>query len=323
MKNKYLITGCSGFVARHFITLLENLNTPSLVLGIDMVEPLPSMQHLKQVKFTFEEINLLDKDAVEKILSQFKPDFILHLASYSSVSYSWENPVTSFVNNTNIFLNLVDHVRLLNFPCRILSVGSSEEYGNVTAEMLPLKEDLHARPVSPYAVARVSQEMLSKVYADSYGMDIVLTRSFNHIGPGQRDAFVIPSFAKKLIAAKHDAALKKRITVGNIDIIRDFVDVRDVVQAYYLLLHKGEKGEVYNICSGEGKSLKDVLDVMINLIGIDIDIEVDHNLIRPNDNQVIIGSYDKLHHATGWKPGISFIDSLSDIMEYWQKLKES
>jgi GDP-4-dehydro-6-deoxy-D-mannose reductase len=252
-----------------------------------------------------------------KLIYNYQPDYILHLASYSSVAYSWVNPVESFANNTNIFLNLVEQVRVLGLKCRILSVGSSEEYGRVNPGLLPLHEDLFANPLSPYAVARVSQEMLSKVYCNSLGSDIIITRSFNHIGPHQSEVFVISSFAKKLVAIKHSNLHNKQITVGNINIVRDFVDVRDVVKAYDLLLHSGRKGEVYNVCSGVGISIKQVLEQMMAILNLKVEPVVDENLVRPADNEIIIGSYNKINKETGWEPKIKFNDSLADVINYW------
>jgi GDP-4-dehydro-6-deoxy-D-mannose reductase len=315
---KYLITGYSGFVSHHFLNYLESRQEACSVLGVDINEPVFDIHSYKYVQNTFKKINLLDKAQVDDILQSYLPDYILHLASYSSVANSWKNPVMSFVNNTNIFLNLVDQVRLENLNCRILSIGSSEEYGKVNAESLPLHEQLPTNPVSPYAVARVSQEMLSQIYAKSYGLDVVLTRSFNHIGPGQSDVFAISSFAKKMVDIKYHSSANKAITVGDIDIIRDFVDVRDVVKAYFLLLQNGEKGEIYNICSGMGISLKNVLEKMMAILQIELEIVVDKQLIRPADNQIIIGSNSKIKKKIGWQPEITLEKSLIDLLDYWR-----
>ena len=316
---KYLITGYSGFVSRHFLEYLESLGEPCSVLGVDITAPDFDTYSYSHVQNSFKNISLLDRPQVDEIINGFRPDYILHLASYSSVASSWKHPVTSFVNNTNIFLNLVEQVRMLGLPCRILSVGSSEEYGKVNLEMLPLHEDLPTNPISPYAVARVSQEMLSKIYAKSYGLDIILTRSFNHIGPRQKDIFAISSFAKKLAGIKYHISEEKSIAVGDIDIIRDFVDVRDVVKAYYLLLQNGRSGEIYNICSGEGISLRKVLHRMMQLLQIDIEITIDADLIRPADNPVIIGSNEKIKKEIGWQPEIPLEKSLMDLIYYWRE----
>lgn len=314
---KYLITGYSGFVSPHFLNYLESLKEKCVVLGVDIHKP-DFENRYRFVECSFQQMNLLEKSRVEKVLQDFQPDYILHLASYSSVAYSWKNPVASFVNNSNIFLNLVDQIRTLNLACRMLSVGSSEEYGNVEAEFLPLREDLPPKPISPYAIARVSQEMLSQLYTRSYAADIILTRSFNHIGPGQKEIFVIPAFAKKLVALEKDKSLPRKITVGNLEIVRDFVDVRDVVRAYHLLLQRGESGEIYNICSEKGYSLRSILHRMMEITGVDAEITVDETLIRPNDNLVITGSNRKINRQLGWKPSIDIQQSLQDIIDFWR-----
>lgn len=313
---KYLITGFSGFVSQHFLNLLESNQQPVIILGVDINEP-EIISEFEYVQCSFQKLNLLDKEAVYNMLSSFKPDYILHLASYSSVAYSWKYPVEAFANNSNIFLNLVDQVRLLNLKSRILSVGSSEEYGNITEDQIPITELTVTRPNSPYAVARVSQEMMSVIYANNYDVDIVMTRSFNHIGPGQKDIFVISSFAKKLTDIKKGLINSNSIVVGNIALIRDFVDVRDVVKAYYLLLEKGKKGNVYNICSGKGYSLDEILKKMMEILSLSVTIEVDKDLIRPDDNKIMIGSNKKLSIETGWSPTIDLNTSLKNIIDYW------
>ncbi len=313
---KYIITGFSGFVSRHFLNMLEANKENAIILGLDINEPDFDYGHFQHIKCKFKILDLLQQSEVENTIFQFQPEYILHLASYSSVAFSWNNPSMSFANNTNIFLNLIEQVRMMKLKCRILSVGSSEEYGNVSADKLPLHEDLELFPVSPYAVARVSQEMLSKVYVQGYGMDIVMTRSFNHIGPWQKEIFVIPSFAKKLCEMKkHGGELV--IRTGDLSIVRDFVDVRDVVKAYYMLLKNGKSGEIYNICSGVGTSLRKIVDTMSAILGIEVTCETDPSLVRPNDNRIIIGSNKKLVADVGWVQDITIENSLKDILEYW------
>jgi GDP-4-dehydro-6-deoxy-D-mannose reductase len=315
---KILITGINGFVAQHFLRFLSTQEENFTILGIGRSEPSFNMQQFATLKVDYARVDLLNREHVGEILRKFKPQFLLHLASISSVGHSWKNPNDSFVNNTNIFLNLVDQIRLLNIPCRILSIGSSEEYGNVNVDKLPLTEESPLNPISPYAVARVSQEMISKIYADGYGMDIIMTRSFNHIGPGQKNVFVISSFAKQLVHIANNPSASKTVTTGDLSIIRDFVDVRDVVKAYYLLLKKGKKAEVYNICSGTGISLQQIMDKMCAILNISITLQQDANLIRPNDNRIIIGSAAKIKKDLEWFPEISIDKSLSDIIDWWK-----
>lgn len=315
---KYLITGFSGFVSKHFLEYLDSLGKSVSVLGVDVNEPQFDYTSYGQLKCSFQSLDLLDSGKLNKILYDFQPAYILHLASYSSVAFSWKNPLNSFANNTNIFLSLLEQVRGLGLRCRILSVGSSEEYGNVSPHDLPLLETSPLKPLSPYAVARVSQEMLSKVYVDGYGLDIILTRSFNHIGPGQREVFVVSSFAKQLTAIKINGAPAQLVT-GDLSIVRDFLDVRDVVRAYHTLFMKGRQGEIYNICSGTGTSLEKIILQMEHLLGIKVEKVVDKSLVRPNDNPIIIGSNAKIRRETNWEIKYDLTKSLADILNYWQK----
>ena len=312
---KILITGYHGFVSRHLLEYLHLSGESYEIVGLSRTKSDTSLHPGLNIKTVQADLN--DRASIAVILEQFKPQQIIHLASDSSVAHSWQAPVESFQNNTNIFLNLVEGVRTLKFPCRILSIGSSEEYGVVNAKHIPISEETPFNPVSPYAVARVSQELLSRIYSDGYGMDIVITRSFNHIGPGQKENFVISSFAKQIIGIKKGRG--KVLQVGNIDVIRDFLDVRDVVKAYMLLLEKGNSGQVYNICSGKGYSLKEVLDKMMAIAGVDACYEVNEKLIRPADNPVIIGSNEKIRKECGWQPGITIEESLKDILDYWER----
>jgi len=232
---KIIITGANGFVANHFLNYLESRKIASDVLGIDIVDRSTNIV-FKYVNFVYIKQDMLNMDKIDNIIFSFQPKYILHLASFSSVAYSWKNPVESFKNNMNIFLNLIETIRKYGLKTRILSVGSSEEYGNINASVLPLREISDLDPLSPYAVARVSQEMLSKIYFSAYGQDIVMTRSFNHIGPGQSDLFVIPSFVKQIVEKIQEGQNKIILKKRDITVHRDFLDERDVVRAYYLLL---------------------------------------------------------------------------------------
>jgi GDP-4-dehydro-6-deoxy-D-mannose reductase len=308
---KILITGFSGFVSQHFVDYLKKNKIEIEILGVDINEP------EDDININFEKLDLLDIDELKKTVTKFKPDYILHLASYSSVRFSWENPSLSFKNNMNIFLNLMEVIREVLPSCRVLSVGSSEQYGNLGDNEFVLEEDCSLLPVSPYAVARVAQENLSRVYCDGYGLDIVMTRSFNHIGPKQKNIFVISSFAKQLVEIKNNGKKGAKLVTGDVTVVRDFLDVRDVVDAYYKLLLEGEKGQVYNICSGVGISLKEIIELMCEILGIDVSLETDSRLLRPNENKKIIGSNRKIVEKIGWEQKIPLRKSLEDIINYW------
>lgn len=320
---RVLITGFSGFVARHFVEYLNFLKIDVEIYGIDIKEPPYDLkQFLPKIKISFKVLDMTDIGQLEKLFSEFVPDYILHLAAYSSVAYSWKNPTESFMNNSNIFLNLIQTTQKYNPECRILSVGSSEEYGNVGRENLPIRENQPLQPVSPYAVARVSQEMLSRIFSDAFHMQIVLTRSFNHIGPRQDNRFVVPSFINRILDIKRKGLRYGEIETGDITIIRDFIDVRDVVRAYYLLLLKGNAGEVYNICSGKGISLKEIIDIIAEQMGIEVMSRINMDLVRPRDNRIIVGSAFKIESELGWHPEIDIRETIRDMIQYQENCQQ-
>ena len=313
---RMLITGFSGFVSRHFLNYLVENNLSYEVLGVDVNPPKFAMEdYAPTLAMSFEQVNLLDKEAVEDMIATFRPDYILHLASFSSVAYSWQHPADCFMNNTSIFLNVTEALRKHDLcDCRLLSVGSSEEYGDVKKEELPLQEDMPLVPVNPYAVARVSQEMMAKVLADSFGMQIMLTRSFNHMGPFQDERFVIPSFVRRILDIAESGAKSGEIETGDTSIVRDFVDVRDVVRAYYRLLLDGKAGEVYNICGEKGVSLAEVVDQIADIVGVSVTTRVNPDSVRPGDNQVVIGSAEKIRQDIGWTAEIPLRQTLMDMI---------
>lgn len=313
---RYIITGVSGFVGKYFIKYLNANIRQSEILGIDIRPFDVHPENYEHLKFKFERSDLKDKDTLCKLIYNFRPDFILHLASYSSVAGSWKSPNTSFLNNVNIFLNLIESVRMIGLKCRILSVGSSEEYGSVKIEDLPLKESNQLNPSSPFGVARVTQELLSRLYADVYGLDIVITRSFNHIGPGQNENYAVASFAKQLVEVRKNK-LNEFLSAGDVSIVRDFIDVRDVVCIYHKLLLNGKKGEIYNVCSGYGVSLRNIIQMICEILEVNISIKQDLKLKRPKDNPVIIGCNEKIKKEINWTNEFSLERSLKDVVQYY------
>ncbi|MFC4261697.1 GDP-mannose 4,6-dehydratase [Ferruginibacter yonginensis] len=315
---RILITGVAGFAARHFLHFLNEQPHHSEVAGI-YNETLPSFDitALPNINISLHQIDLLDKEALTTLFNTFNPTHVLHLAGRSSVANSWKAPAVSITDNTNFFLNIVEIVRLNKLNCRILSVGSTEEYGNANAG-LPLKETDCPEPASPYGVARVLQQKLVSIYANSYGVDIMHTRSFNHIGAYQKADYVIASFAKQVVQQSKSNTDTISLVTGDVNVMRDFSDVRDVVRAYYLLLQKGEKGETYNVCSGKGFWLKDIITMLAETIGKPIHHTTDPNNFRPSENKVIVGSYDKLYQQTGWQPQYNMEAILKNIIDYWE-----
>jgi GDP-4-dehydro-6-deoxy-D-mannose reductase len=317
MGEKYIITGANGFVGRHLIKKIIEGDSGSEVFGIDLhggeakdIAPIGA--------FSFRELNLLDRVAVTQAIDSFSPTRLIHLAAISSVAESWKKPAETFLNNTSIFLNLVEIFRDRRSDCRLLSVGSSEEYGNVLQNMLPIREDCLSQPTSPYGVARLSQEALSRVYASGYGLNIILTRSFNHIGPGQRETFVVPSIVRQFVLAEREGKKKFKLNVGNAMIIRDFTDVSDVVEAYLLLLGKGRPGEVYNVCSGKGVRILELIAAISRITGIEAEIKEEGKLLRATENVAIFGDNSKIFSECGWLPKIGLDESLARIVDYWR-----
>jgi GDP-4-dehydro-6-deoxy-D-mannose reductase len=314
-----LITGISGFVGGHFTRFIVNKQPDYVIHGVSRSKPIwDFIQDRNSIlnAIAFHQCDLLDSKKIDEIIGELQPDYILHLASFSSVSQSWRDPLASFLNNTNAFLNIVESVRIHSFNTKIVSIGSSEEYGIVKESDLPLAEKKHVAPANPYAVARVSEENLALIYAKGYLLNICCTRSFNHIGPGQSDQFVVSSIAKQFaeIAIHHK---KPVIKIGAGSIIRDFVDIDDVIRAYDAILEKGMTGEVYNVCSGRGHSILDIVNLLSELTHIPVVVEQNQKLLRPIDNPVLIGSYDKLKNTTGWKPECPLEKSLEKIQTYW------
>ncbi len=314
---KYVITGASGFVGGHLIDHICRSDPGPAITCLDLIEP--DYSYLEQeirASIQFIKADLLTDGELLRIIGTARPDFIIHLASFSSVAYSWQHPIESFRNNSNIFLNLLEAVRAVNPGIRILGIGSSEQYGSVLPERMPLKETDPQNPVSPYAVARVAQELMASVYVKGFGLDIVSTRSFNHFGPRQDDRFVLSGLARQAADIKKGKAAPV-ICTGNLDIVRDFTDVRDVVRAYLFLLKRGATGEVYNVCNGTGRTIGECLETLLGIAGINCEIKKSDELLRPVDNPIIVGDNARIKDRTGWSPKITFDTGLTDLFAYW------
>lgn len=301
---KYFITGINGFVGKYFVDYVHGVEPDSDIMGVDLGET----SKTKDIKY--KSLNLCDEKAVHNTIEQYKPDYIVHLAAVSSVAKSWEDPAGCFLNNNAAFLNLAEAIRKTEINARILSVGSSEEYGIYDK---PMKENFVLHPKSPYSVARLSQEYLSKLYVDRFGLDIVMTRSFNHIGPGQSTQFVVSSFIDQLVDIA-DGKTENKMMVGNIDVARDFTDVRDVVDAYYKILTCASNRQVYNVCSGKATKLRDIIDMASNKLQIKPNIIIDKSRLRSNEIMVVVGDNTKIKSELGWKPKYTLEQTISDII---------
>jgi GDP-4-dehydro-6-deoxy-D-mannose reductase len=318
---KILITGFSGFVAYHFISFINDISDSNVrVLGLDRIIPPDFINwEFPRLDISFQECDLTNFEAVDRAILEFEPTHILHLAATSSVGQSWGDPSGCFKNNTGIFLNLAESLRQNALSTKMLCIGSSEEYGMVSPNDLPLRETKIVEPANPYAVAKNSQELMSRCYVNGYKMHICMTRSFNHIGPRQRDSFVVASFAKQFANAAIRGDPELTLVTGNLEVSRDFLDVRDVARAYYLLLDKGKTGELYNVCSGNQYSLSEIIKRLSEISGIRVRTITDESLIRPNDTGSIVGCNEKLIRDTGWAPSFQIDQTLQDIFSYWKE----
>jgi GDP-4-dehydro-6-deoxy-D-mannose reductase len=246
------------------------------------------------------------------------PDGVFHLAAMSSVPVSYADPWETIGNNIQAQLNVLEAVRRHQASARVLIVGSNEEYGPPTADDLPLTEDSPLRPANPYAVSKVSQDLLGLQYYMSHGLRVIRVRPFNHTGPGQSERFVVPAFARQIAlieAGQQDPTLR----VGNLNAGRDFSDVRDIVRGYRLALRDGVPGEAYNLASGRSRLIREVLDSLVSLSRAAVSVEVDPARFRPVDVPEVYGSAEKLRRATGWEPRVPFERTLKDTLDYWRE----
>lgn len=309
---KALIIGGGGFVGRYLAEhLIQNLGWNTVLTK------LPS----EQVEIEGCEaynLDILDKDAVEALLVRQKPDAILHLAAQSSVAYSWKNPQLTTDVNVHGCLNVLDAVRdMENYAPKILLIGSGEEYGALPAGTSLVSETTPVSPGNPYAITKLTQTLFGQLYAKAYGMQIIMVRAFNHVGPGQAPQFVVSDFCKQ--AAEIAAGLRApAMYVGNLSAARDFTDVRDVVRAYGLLVQYGKAGEIYNVGSGKAVVVEDLLKQIIEKSGAKITVEVDPAKLRPIEVPVIRADITKLQRDTGWKPEITLEQTIKETLAYWK-----
>lgn len=314
---RVLITGITGFVGSH---LSELLLTKGLeVYGTERWRSrTENIEHIKD-KLKLIKTDMRDAHSVETLISKVQPDYVFHLAAQSFVPMSWSAPMETLETNAMGTINLFEAIRKSKVDTKIHVAGSSEEYGMVYENELPIRETNPLRPLSPYGVSKVTQDMLSYQYNKSYGLKIVLTRAFNHTGPRRGEVFATSNFSKQ-VAEIEKGHKKPVIEVGNLDTKRDFSDVRDVVKAYWLALHKCDFGEVYNICSGKAISIQELLDMILGFSEVkNIKVVQDPSRMRPSDVPILEGNCDKFKKKTGWKPEIPLERTIEDLLNYWRE----
>jgi GDP-4-dehydro-6-deoxy-D-mannose reductase len=255
--------------------------------------------------------DITDRAVVERTLDECRPDVVYHLAARSNVAASWRDPIESLRVNVWGTQHVLDAARASGVQ-RVLVVGSAEEYGRVDTADLPLREDAPLRPMNPYGASKVAASFLALQAWLGTGLETIRVRPFSHSGPGQIDSFLIPALARRIVAAERDGT--GAINVGALDPVRDVSDVRDVVRAYRLLVQHGAAGEVYNVCRGEGVSVRDIVMRLVACADRRIGVETDPALLRPVEVPVLIGDPAKLRAATGWMPERTLDDTLDAVL---------
>ncbi|MEO0025285.1 MAG: GDP-mannose 4,6-dehydratase [candidate division WOR-3 bacterium] len=314
---KYLITGITGFAGSHLAEYLLSLGNGEVHGTIRWRSRTENIDHLRD-RIQLHDCDLRDSYSVNRLIASVKPDRIYHLAAQSFVPMSWAAPAETFVTNVIAQINLFEAVRAAGCDCRIQIACSSEEYGLVLPDEVPIKETNPLRPLSPYAVSKVAQDLMGYQYHQSYKMFIIRTRGFNHTGPRRGHVFVTSNFARQ-IAEMEKGRREPVLHVGNLDAVRDFTDVRDTVRAYYLILENGVPGEVYNVATGRGYRIAEVVDILRSHARVKFEVRQDPGRMRPSDVQLLIGDATRLRTATGWEPQIPFEQTLVDLLNYWRE----
>ncbi|MBI1912015.1 MAG: GDP-mannose 4,6-dehydratase [Deltaproteobacteria bacterium] len=310
---KVLITGIAGFAGSH---LTERLHKKAQVWGTYIDANLSNISAIPDLNLI--KCELLDYTSVLEAVSRIKPDCIFHLAAQSAPSLSYANPEGTLKTNIFSTLNLFEAVLAGSPNSTILNIGSGDEYGEVDSVQLPVKESTELKPLNPYAVSKVTTDLMSFQYSKTRNLKVVRCRPFNHIGPRQSDNFVAASFAKQIAEIEAGIKQEKVLKVGNLESSRDFIDVRDVVAAYELLMDKGEYGEVYNICSGRAIKIQEILDTLLSFSKKNIEVIQDIERLRSKESPVVYGDAMKMQ-SLGWAPKYTLRESLRELLEYWRE----
>ncbi len=305
---RVLITGATGFVGNYLRAYLAAAYPAWQLTGTTLDHPTPDGAVVA--------CDLRDVAAVTDLVRRVQPGAIIHLAGQSNVPESFKNPEETLSNNILGMVHLLDACRAHATDARLLVVGSSEVYGPVPEAEQPIAEDRPLHPGNPYAVSKAAVEMLALQYAGSYGLDVVVARPFTHIGPGQRGRFVVAEFAAQIVAVERGE--RAAVSVGNLDAVRDFTDVRDVVRAYALLIERGARRGVYNIGGGAVTTISDLLRTLCDMARVPVTVAQDPARMRPSDAPVMMADTARLRSATGWQPEIPLEQSLRETLDWWR-----
>lgn len=310
---KVLITGIAGFAGSH---LAERLLSNWEVWGLHIDANLSNLAGMKGLHLL--ECDMTDYGKLRSVVEKLKPHSVYHLAGQSMPLFSFSHPGETLKTNIFSTLNLFEAVSECSPDTVVLNIGSGDEYGDVKESELPVNEKAELRPLNPYAVSKVTQDLLAFQYCKSKGLKSVRARPFNHIGPRQAESFVTAEFAKRIAEIESGAIAEKTLMVGNLEVAKDFLDVRDVVAAYELLVEKGVSGEVYNICSGRAYLIKDIAEKLISLSTEKIEIVNDPARKRPTDTLAIYGDNARIR-SLGWEPRHAFDETLKTLLDYWRE----
>ena len=314
-----LITGITGFAGSHLAEYILAEQPGVEVFGtFRWRSRMDNVEHLDG-RIRLVEADLRDYTSMHRALEVSRPDVIFHLAAQSFVPSSWNAPSDTIVTNVTGQTNLFEAIRALKLDPVVQIACSSEQYGLVHPEETPIKETNPLRPLSPYAVSKVAQDYLGYQYFQSYGLKAVRTRGFNHTGPRRGQVFVTSNFCSQ-VAAIELGLQEPVIHVGNMEAIRDFTDVRDMVRAYWLAVTKAKPGEVYNIATGKGIHIREMLELVLSFSRVEVRTEVDPDRLRPSDVEILIGDSSKFRADTGWEPHIPFEQTVRDLLDYWRKV---
>jgi GDP-4-dehydro-6-deoxy-D-mannose reductase len=318
---RILVTGVTGFVGGHLVRAWKKRLPGAEIFGLARGKSCPELGGDKDRMVPAANLLCLDlrqADAVREACQKVAPDWIVHLAAQSFVPGAFASPRETWEINFWGTFHLLEALRESGFAGRLLFVGSGEPYGKVKAEDLPIGETQPFRPRNPYAASKAAAELLCYQYSQSYGLDVVLARPFNHIGPGQSPRFVVSDFSRQV--ARIELGLQEPVLyVGNLAVSRDFLDVRDVVTAYLCLLERGRGGEAYNVCSGQEVRLAELVRSIVGFSSRRIEIRVDRTRIRPTDTPRFSGSHEKLTQHTSWRPRRDILTTLREVFAYWKE----
>lgn len=306
------ITGATGFAGSHLVDQLlnEGHEIVALVHGASSHQQLPADPLIQTIPG-----DLLQLPSLKEIIRSAKPDVIYHLAGQASPAISWQDPAWTMAVNVGGTANVLESALAYGRP-RVVVVTSAEIYGPLATEMLPLTEKIAPKPQHPYGISKQAAGQLVEIYWQRYQLPVIEARPFNHVGPRQTPGFVVPDFASQLAAIKLGMQ-EPVISVGNLDSRRDFTDVRDVAGAYRALAQRGQAGEAYLICSGKPTPIQAMLDMLVELAGVQVQVFKDPQRQRPSDTPIIYGSFAKIKRDAGWQPQIPLQNSLSDALEDW------